>query len=205
MAISWARRILVMVSGHHAPAFTVASLATTTAGRPSMRPIPVTTPAAGRLALVAVIGDQQANFEKEAPGSSSAARCARGPSSSRRDAGVRCAPAPPPWRRRSSSFFNCSTSRRIWAARAGLEGASACESTVWGLLSHARAAPGLPRLRALQNAIERISARALHHDGNRYGDGQDVVFEAFAFLRAGPVHEEPVGDVHGQNRDYHVH
>src|ERR1039457_6348977 len=35
MATSCARRILVMVSGHHAPAFTVASLATTTAGRPS--------------------------------------------------------------------------------------------------------------------------------------------------------------------------
>ena len=37
MAISCARRILVMVSGHQAPAFTVASLATITAGRPSMR------------------------------------------------------------------------------------------------------------------------------------------------------------------------
>src|SRR5438132_696163 len=36
IAISWARRILVMVSGHHAPAFTVASLATITAGLPSM-------------------------------------------------------------------------------------------------------------------------------------------------------------------------
>ena len=36
-----------MVSGHHAPAFTVASLATTTAGRPSILPTPVTTPAAG--------------------------------------------------------------------------------------------------------------------------------------------------------------
>jgi hypothetical protein len=38
---------LGMVSGHQAPAFTVASLATTTAGRPSMRPTPVTTPAPG--------------------------------------------------------------------------------------------------------------------------------------------------------------
>ena len=47
MAISCARRILVMVSGHHAPAFTVASFATITAGRPSILPSPVTTPAAG--------------------------------------------------------------------------------------------------------------------------------------------------------------
>ena len=72
MAISCARRILVMVSGHHAPAFTVASLATITAGRPSILPSPVTTPAAGRLAVVAVVGDQQADFEEERAGSSSA-------------------------------------------------------------------------------------------------------------------------------------
>ena len=42
-----ARRILWIVSGHHAPAFTVASFATTTAGRPSIFPMTVTTPAAG--------------------------------------------------------------------------------------------------------------------------------------------------------------
>jgi hypothetical protein len=42
-----ARRILVIVSGHHAPAFTVASLATITAGRPSIFANPVTTPAPG--------------------------------------------------------------------------------------------------------------------------------------------------------------
>ena len=36
-----------MVSGHHAPALTVASLATITAGLPSIVPSPVTTPAAG--------------------------------------------------------------------------------------------------------------------------------------------------------------
>ena len=47
MAISCARRIFGMVSGHQAPAFTVASLATITVGRPSTRPMPVMTPAAG--------------------------------------------------------------------------------------------------------------------------------------------------------------
>ena len=47
MAISCARRIFGMVSGHHAPAFTVASLATITVGRPSTSPTPVITPAAG--------------------------------------------------------------------------------------------------------------------------------------------------------------
>ncbi len=57
-----------MVSGHQAPAFTVASLATITAGRPSILPRPVTTPAAGRLAVVSVVGDQQADFEEERAG-----------------------------------------------------------------------------------------------------------------------------------------
>ena len=47
MAASCARSILVMVSGHHEPAFTVASFATTTVSRPATLPIPVTTPAAG--------------------------------------------------------------------------------------------------------------------------------------------------------------
>src|SRR6266550_22037 len=47
IAISCARRIFLIVSGHHEPAFTVASLATTTTGRPPMAPAPVTTPAAG--------------------------------------------------------------------------------------------------------------------------------------------------------------
>ncbi len=47
MAISCARSILVIVSGHHDPAFTVASLATITTSRPATVPIPVTTPAAG--------------------------------------------------------------------------------------------------------------------------------------------------------------
>jgi hypothetical protein len=47
IAISWARSILVMVSGHQLPAFTVASLATITTSRPQTSPTPVSTPAAG--------------------------------------------------------------------------------------------------------------------------------------------------------------
>src|SRR6266571_686405 len=47
IAISCARRIFLIVSGHHEPAFTVASLATTTAGRPAIRPSPAPAPVAG--------------------------------------------------------------------------------------------------------------------------------------------------------------
>src|SRR6266566_3461828 len=47
IAISWARSIFLIVSGHQEPAFTVASFATTTTGRPAIRPRPVTTPAPG--------------------------------------------------------------------------------------------------------------------------------------------------------------
>jgi hypothetical protein len=47
IATSCARSIFVIVSGHHEPAFTVASLATTTTSRPSMVPTPVITPAPG--------------------------------------------------------------------------------------------------------------------------------------------------------------
>ena len=47
IATSWARRIFRIVSGHHDPAFTVASLATTTTSRPSTTPTPVMTPAPG--------------------------------------------------------------------------------------------------------------------------------------------------------------
>ena len=68
MAISCARRILVMVSGHQAPAFTVASLATITAraafdfadaGDHARR---------GGLAVVLVVGDEQADFEEQGAG-----------------------------------------------------------------------------------------------------------------------------------------
>ena len=68
MAISCARRILVMVSGHQAPAFTVASLATMTAGRPSMRAEAGDDAGGGRLAVVLVVGDQQADLEEARAG-----------------------------------------------------------------------------------------------------------------------------------------
>src|SRR6476661_7354622 len=47
IAISCARRIFLIVSGHQEPALTVASLATTTTSLPSTLPTTVTTPAAG--------------------------------------------------------------------------------------------------------------------------------------------------------------
>ena len=47
MAISWARRFFLPVIGNHAPAFTVASLATTRQVRPAIRPSTTTTPAEG--------------------------------------------------------------------------------------------------------------------------------------------------------------
>ncbi len=47
-AISVARTIFSTVRAPHEPAFTVGSLATTIAGRPSTVPRPVTTPSAGR-------------------------------------------------------------------------------------------------------------------------------------------------------------
>src|ERR1043166_9675195 len=53
IAISCARRIFLIVSGHHEPAFTVAPFATTTTSLPSTRPTTVTTPAAG---VVIVVG-----------------------------------------------------------------------------------------------------------------------------------------------------
>ena len=54
----------MIVSGHHEPAFTVASFATTTHSRPSTMPMPVTTPGAGRLAIVVIVGDEQADLEE---------------------------------------------------------------------------------------------------------------------------------------------
>ena len=53
-----------MVSGHHAPAFTVASLATITAGRAFDAADAGDHARRGRLAVVLVIGDQQADFEE---------------------------------------------------------------------------------------------------------------------------------------------
>ena len=52
-ATSVARTIFSTVRAPHEPAFTVGSLATTTAGRPSTSPRPVTTPSAGNPSAVA--------------------------------------------------------------------------------------------------------------------------------------------------------
>src|SRR6266436_4559776 len=77
IAISCARKIFLIVSGHHDPALTVASFATTTTSRPSTKPTVVTTPAAGAVPtsssfllpafcfLVLVIRNQQAYFLSE--------------------------------------------------------------------------------------------------------------------------------------------
>ena len=54
-----------MVSGHHAPAFTVASLATITDGRPSIRPTPVTTPAPGAWPSYLSNAIRQPDFEEQ--------------------------------------------------------------------------------------------------------------------------------------------
>ena len=53
-ATSVARTIFSTVRAPHEPAFTVGSLATATAGRPSTRPRPVITPSAGSPAAVAL-------------------------------------------------------------------------------------------------------------------------------------------------------
>ena len=65
MAISCARSILVIVSGHQAPAFTVASLATITAGRPSILPSAGDDTGRRRLTIVPVVSDQEPDFQEE--------------------------------------------------------------------------------------------------------------------------------------------
>ena len=116
MAISCARRILGIVSGHHAPAFTVASLATITAGRPSMRANPGDHARAGRLTIVLVVGDQQPDLPETAmPGSISAAMRSRAVSFP----SACCLSiffAPPPVRNLSSSLCHSSTTARMCSA-----------------------------------------------------------------------------------------
>ena len=68
-AISVARTIFSTVRAPQEPALTVGSLATTTAGRPSTRPRPVTTPSAGRPASqrvgVAAVLDERALVDEQ--------------------------------------------------------------------------------------------------------------------------------------------
>ena len=59
MAISWALSIFPMVSGHHEPALTVASLATTTTSLPDDQAHAGDDAGARSLAIVAVVGHQQ--------------------------------------------------------------------------------------------------------------------------------------------------
>src|SRR2546423_522100 len=66
-----------MVSGPHDPAFTVASLATTTTGRPEIRPSPVTTPAAGAWPSYWSQATSRPTSNHSAPWSSSAATRSR--------------------------------------------------------------------------------------------------------------------------------
>ena len=54
----------MIVSGHHEPAFTVASFATTTTIRGRDYTDPVMTPAAGRLSIVLVVRDEEADLEE---------------------------------------------------------------------------------------------------------------------------------------------
>ena len=63
IAISCARRIFLIVSGHQEPAFTVASLATTTTSRPCDDADAGDDAGAGRLAVVLVVRDEQADLE----------------------------------------------------------------------------------------------------------------------------------------------
>src|SRR5437773_6284871 len=62
IAISCARSIFLIVSGHQEPAFTVASFATTTTGRPAIRPSRDHA-GTGRLPIVLIGGHEQADFE----------------------------------------------------------------------------------------------------------------------------------------------
>src|SRR5712692_2841446 len=75
IAISCVRRIFLIVSGHHDPAFTVASCSTTTTSLPPRRPIVVTTPAPGTAPIswslpsafcfVLIVSDQESDLLSE--------------------------------------------------------------------------------------------------------------------------------------------
>src|SRR5690349_8152334 len=111
MAISWARRIFRIVSGHHEPAFTVGSFATTTPSRPCTMPRPVTTPAAGAWPSYWSYATRRPISTNGAPSSQSLVTRSRADS-------FPCAwslatfAEPPPWRRRSSSARTSALSSR---------------------------------------------------------------------------------------------
>src|SRR5690606_16997361 len=120
IAISSARRIFRIVSGHHEPAFTVASFATTTTARPCTVPTPVTTPAPGASPSYWPSATSRPTATERVPGSS------RWPMRSRA-VSLFCACCrsifsgpPPSWRRASSS----STSRVSRLSRRDRAGAA---------------------------------------------------------------------------------
>ncbi len=68
IAISCARRIFLIVSGHHEPAFTVASFATTTTGAAVHDADAGDDAGGGRLAVVLVVRDEQADLDEARAG-----------------------------------------------------------------------------------------------------------------------------------------
>src|SRR3990172_4157518 len=104
IAISWARSILAMVSGHHAPALTVASLSTTTASLPCTTPIPVMTPAPGAWPSYRSWAIRRPISTQGAPGSSRPATRSLGGSF-------------PCWRMRSARSLPPPSRRRLARAR----------------------------------------------------------------------------------------
>jgi len=52
--------------------------------------------------------------------------------------------------------------------------------------------------------VERRFARAVNNHDKRETDGEQMIFKAFAFLCAEPVHKKSVRGMNGQNCDDHV-
>src|SRR5262249_17532197 len=75
-----------------------------------------------------------------------------------------------------------------------------------GVKKRASAPPTRPPRSAIfgQRAIERHRSAAADHDGECEADREDVVLESLARLLPGPVHEEAVRHVDGENRHHHV-
>src|SRR5690606_10632844 len=144
------RRIFSTVRQPHEPAFTVESLAITHTGRPSMRPVPVTTPSAGR--SPARLFAKAASSTNES-GSSSRARRSRQKSlpSSRAFSWYF---GSPPWRIRARRSRTSSPVFTAPPARAGAV-----------RVSRFPLASGSPRGRpaALQGAVHAARKRPLQH------------------------------------------